>query len=261
MADPELSPTDPAPRMRADLRVHKTPTAEGAVYEVEDPAAGKRYPLRDFELSIARMLNGQRSVAQVIAGASDIGIPVSLPSFQGFIRKLKSAGLLDSSGGPAGAAMEMVPGTTWEVRQEWPEPVRLQFQNALKAYRSDRFGDAKKHLQMLLAVQPQTPDAVDMLRSIEEQLSRDPKADKAPSFLDVYNAAERTWFQDGEAGRSVTGEEEADVPLPQLGGGGKKVLFVLGAVALLGAAGLAIPLPYTLSTGCQLEARAKYEVK
>jgi HlyD family secretion protein len=251
--------------MRSDLRVHRKADAGKPSFEVEDPSAGKRYPFHDFELSIARMLNGQRTVAQVLQSAGDIGIPVSLPSFQNFVRKLGSLQLLDVSGSLAPVVAPTAAGTTWEVRNEWPEEVRNQFQNALKAYRTERFKDAAQHLQMLLAVAPQTAEALDMLAHVKAELAKDPAAQKAPSFVATFNAAEATWFDDGDTGRSTSGEQQAaevpDLPVAPLQPSGKKWLLVMGGVVVAVAAGLAVPLPYSPAAKCQLEARARFEVK
>ncbi len=262
MTQPELAPTDLAPRMRADLLVHKMANAGQLMFEVEDPAAGRRYPLHDFELSIARMLNGRRTVSEVLKAAGDIGIPVSLPSFQGFLRKLSSFGLLDAAAASdPGVAPAAAPGTTWEVRNGWPENVRLQFQSALRAFRTDRFGDAKHHLQQLLAIQPGIPEAVDMLRHVDRVLTQDPGASKVPTFSETYNTVEKTWFTDGESGRSVSSENELPETLPGIETGGRGALVGIAVVVVVGIIALVVPLPYSVKAKCQLLARARYDVK
>jgi len=61
-AVPEPAPfrgdDDAVPRFRTDLRVERG--ASPALYDVTDPASGRRFTLYEFELAIARMLDGRR---------------------------------------------------------------------------------------------------------------------------------------------------------------------------------------------------------
>src|SRR4051812_34928228 len=77
-AEPELElPTDRVPALRPDLKIVRSEKNAGMV-EVTDPERGQTFSLYDFEVSIARMLNGRRTAFQVIEAAAKIGIPVSL---------------------------------------------------------------------------------------------------------------------------------------------------------------------------------------
>src|SRR5437763_3698939 len=101
------------PAFRGDLLVEKQ---EGkGLFEVTDPVSAKKFTLYDFELSIARMLNGKRTASQVIEAATKIGIPVTLESLEKFVRQLHAYGFLTDVAPPS----ERTPGTAWEPRAEW----------------------------------------------------------------------------------------------------------------------------------------------
>ena len=79
MSMPTLHPEARVPRLRRDLTIYDAPagTGEGRV-KVESPASGAIIELRGFELSIARMLNGTRTVNEVVQAAGQIGLPITV---------------------------------------------------------------------------------------------------------------------------------------------------------------------------------------
>src|SRR5262245_12205409 len=84
-----LTPGDPLPKFRADLKVSK----KGAgLFEVEDPQSGKKFTLYDFELSLARLLNGGRNAGELVDEGVRLGIPVTLETLPKFLRQLKAYG-------------------------------------------------------------------------------------------------------------------------------------------------------------------------
>src|SRR3954468_5563100 len=91
----QLSLADVVPVLRADLKIGDPMPGRGeSEIRVENPTNGKALQLKGFEVSIARMLNGRRTAEEVLTAASQIGLPLSLESFNGFLHKLDREGFL-----------------------------------------------------------------------------------------------------------------------------------------------------------------------
>src|SRR6185369_2368173 len=115
-----LTSEDVVPAFRADLKLADPVQGAGEkLVTVADPVSGKSMAFRGFELSIARMLNGQRTANEVIEAAGQIGLPISIEGLSGFVKKLKSLGFLSH---PLDAPVEK--STTWNERREWSDDVR-----------------------------------------------------------------------------------------------------------------------------------------
>ncbi len=152
-AEAPLTAQVTVPKVRLDLQVSKVPDAQG-IFLVRDPNGGRTFSLFDFELSVARMLDGKRSAQEVIDGANRIGITVKLESLRGFIGQLRAYHFLDDSG----AARPAEP-STWPKRKSWEPRVRELFQAALKASREGRRPDAVSALDALLVLDPENAEA------------------------------------------------------------------------------------------------------
>ena len=98
---PPLDLAAPVPRLRGDLKVTADLSSDDNAIFIEDPSTGKKHALKDAELSLARMLNGKRNVAQVIEAAQKIGVPVSLDGLTHFVAKMRTLALLDEVQPPA----------------------------------------------------------------------------------------------------------------------------------------------------------------
>src|SRR5687767_6257088 len=121
MAD-MLTPDDVVPPFRSDLKLADPVQGAGEkLVTVADPISGKSMAFRGFELSIARMCNGQRTANEVIDAAAAIGLPISLEGLSGFVKKLRALGFLSH---PLDAPVPRA--TTWDERREWSEEIRAR---------------------------------------------------------------------------------------------------------------------------------------
>lgn len=149
------------PLFREDLKVTPRPGSK-AVLEVLDPVKGRSFSLYDFELSIARMLNGVRTVAEVSETAAKIGIPVTPATLSRFIRQMRAYGFI----------AEQAPAQKhfWDQRRQWSAEVRGLYQGALRLYRASRYEDCLEYLGALLEIDPENADAKELKQRVDEAL-------------------------------------------------------------------------------------------
>ena len=278
MAD-QLSPSDVVPAFRQDLKLADPVQGAGEkLVTVADPASGKSMAFRGFELSIARMLNGQRTANEVVDAAAAIGLPISLEGLSGFVKKLKALGFLSHPlDGPVPKP------TTWSQRREWSEEIRQRYQQALKEARSNELLSAKEHLTRLLDDAPDNDDVRGLMQWVDERLKAPAAGKKLPPFTDVFGVVERTWFEQAERQSTEnqrlaslsdvpaatdpslehqTGESFDELPTKKKGGFGKVVLvLLLLIIAGGGAAAALVPLPYVLNGTFELAARSSLNVE
>jgi RND family efflux transporter MFP subunit len=169
----ELDPNRPLPPFRQDLQVRRS--AQKAVFDTLDPQSGKSFPLYDFEVSLARMMDGRRTAAQVLETGSGLGISVTLESLGKFVRQLQAYGFLGEplepeaaaapppSGGPAW-------GQTWERRDAWEDAVRTLFRTGLRMLRLSKPAEAKQYFSAVLESAPDNQEAREMLAVAEAAL-------------------------------------------------------------------------------------------
>lgn len=114
---PELdgSPEAVPPAFRADLKVVQRD--QSAIHDVTTPE-GKTFQLYDFELSLARMLDGKRRNAEIVGAAKLLTIPVTLESLASFVRQLRRYGFL------AGPPLEPLPLSVQPAAGAKPSPAR-----------------------------------------------------------------------------------------------------------------------------------------
>ena len=153
----------PLPRFRADLVVG--PEAEGALLRVEDPLTARHLSLHDFELSLARMLNGQRTTVEVVAAAERLGIPIDGSSLGQFISLLEAEGFVEPPGSPPALTEPQRP-----PRTPWSAEVRERYQHGLKATREGHYVEAARAFEAVLAADPGNPEAAERLAEVERQL-------------------------------------------------------------------------------------------
>src|SRR5262245_48791607 len=115
---PPLTLGDVVPRFRTDLEVKRHPDRR-SVFEVLDAARGKAFILYDFEISLARMLNGTRQVREILDAGQRLGIPVTLESFNQFVRQLARYGFLAGESDVPQDASPAAP-----ERESWPDGSR-----------------------------------------------------------------------------------------------------------------------------------------
>ncbi|MFZ5444424.1 MAG: hypothetical protein ACOZQL_30815 [Myxococcota bacterium] len=153
-------PEDTVPRLRGDLIISRSAQSRGTV-EVRDPASDRSFTLYDFEVSIARMLDGRRSASEVLAAANRLGIPVNLATLRAFLQQLRAYRFID----------ERVTGgdTTWPPRQEWTQEVRELYQSALRLLRQGRYDEALGYVEAMQAADPENAEAKSLRERIEAE--------------------------------------------------------------------------------------------
>lgn len=258
----QLGLSDVVPVLRADLKIDDPQPGRGeSEIHVEDPTTGKFLVMKGFELSLARMLNGRRTAEEVLTAAGQIGLPLSIESLNGFLRKLNKEGFLHKVAG-----MAPIDITTWEARSEWNEEIRRLFQEALREARADRFVAAKSRLDALLARSPAIKEAQQLLHWVMQRL-RPESGPSTPAFSDVFAMVEKSWFAEGEQASAANERAAADRPSfsdptekadPNWRPPGKsKLPLVLGGLAVLGVAGaLMVPMPRTATAPFTLQPRS-----
>ncbi len=160
--------SSPIPTFRADLVLGK----KGNLFEVSDPTSGKRFTFYDFEISLARMLNGQRTWTEVIEAGNRLGIPVNLASLAQFVRQLERYGFL----GPAGTLPPPAPPESiWGKRDKWEDSIRNLFQSGLRLTRQGRYYEAAAYFEAILEHDPANAEAQEMLGKVQEHLAKEPQ--------------------------------------------------------------------------------------
>jgi biotin carboxyl carrier protein len=241
-----LSPTDPVPVLRGDVVFSGRPTGAGAELVLVRPiGVGSGAQVHGFELSLARMLNGRRTAEEVVNRATRLGLPLSLPALEGFIRFLEQHHLLARS--PMEAASAVSP---WSERSEWEAGVRLQYQAALTALRGGRSDEARALLDRLLEKAP----LLDEARTLRQWLVEHPeaKSDQGETFNETFERAERNWPSRRPPlsrlkGGTTFEEDELRAVRPSFAP--MAVLIAIFAIALLA---LVVPLPRVVSVPAQL---------
>ncbi|MBI5542858.1 MAG: hypothetical protein HY901_03145 [Deltaproteobacteria bacterium] len=160
-----------APLFRSDLTLGRR--AAGGLYDVADPVTLKTFAFYDFEISIARMLNGLRTYGQVIEAAHRLGIPASLESLAQFIRQLERYGFL----APPGASPTPVANSSvWPKRDRWEESIRQLFQSGIRLSRQARYYEAAAYFEAILEHDPDNEEATEMLEQVRFHLASAPAA-------------------------------------------------------------------------------------
>ncbi len=215
-SDPaNVDPKDLIPRLLGDrvpglrTQVQLQPSLQSAgLYDACVRGSDRTFKLYDFEVSIARMLNGRRTASELIEAAGRIGIPVSLDSLGKFIRQLHAYGFVAPPGAPPGE--EEGP---WTPRSEWKPEVRELFQSALRTFRMDRAAEAREYLEALLQIEPEVPEAIALLTRIEERLAGETPELPAPTFTELHTP-EASVVAFVPPGLAAADEEPFEIPPP-----------------------------------------------
>lgn len=155
-------PTPPPPSeervpcIRNDLTF--APGKRMGVVEVKDPRRNRSFTLYDFEANIARMLDGRRTLAEVAEAADRLGIETSPEALRGFFRQLEAFGFLSA---------ELVPVQPPRGRKPWMPEIREMYRHALRHSRRGELTEAVEYLEALLQVDPDVPEAKDLLMQVQ----------------------------------------------------------------------------------------------
>ncbi len=254
-----MKQTDLVPALRADLVLSQEPRDVGLhTVTIKDPVSQKSLNVRGFELSICRMMNGTRTVADVCAAAQAIGIPVTPEKLGALLARLNTLGLLAPKpaapapppapvaappSAPVGAAMKNARSLTWFGRAQWSSQTRAHYQNALKEARLDHLENAKRDVMKLLETAPDTEEAKVLLGWIDEQIASKAAGQKRQTFADVFAEVEHEW----------SAEESVRLERSELMRRRRQKLL---APALLGFAALLVfvPLPFRATAHWRLQA-------
>lgn len=156
---PEVALEDAVPRLRTDL-VFK-PAARAGLVEVRDLHAGRSFTLFEFEVTIARMLDGRRTLEQVVGATERLGLKVTLETLRNFIRQLDGFGFLQPTPEAlvrATASPEPSP-IPAQAPASWLPELREMFNFALGHARAHQYEQAEEYLQGLLEIDPTLPEA------------------------------------------------------------------------------------------------------
>lgn len=181
-AEPRLL-SDIVPTLRPDLSIVVKPDSSG-LFDVGQRGAAQTFTLYDFEVSIARMCNGRRTVSELIEAAARIGIPVTLDSFRKFVRQLNAYGFLLA---PDEVPAPVEEDPTWTPRAEWKPEVREHFQSALRTFRKGRLTESRGYLEALLQIQPEVSEAIELLARVEERIALG-EGEPMPTFVELHGA-------------------------------------------------------------------------
>ncbi len=153
-------PSDLVPTLRGDLVITRSTTSKGTL-EVKDPISGRSFTLYDFEVSIARMLDGKRSAAEVLSAANRLGIPVTLPTLKTFLQQLRAYQFIDLAAGGGDS--------TWPKRRQWSAEVRDLYQGALRLMRSGKFDEARSYVEAMVEADPSNEEATALRQRIDAE--------------------------------------------------------------------------------------------
>jgi hypothetical protein len=156
---PPLSLQDTVPNLREDLVVARG--ASPGQFEVRDPKGSGALVLHDVQLQVGRMLDGRRRVADVVANAHMLGIPVDVEGLSTFVRSLEQQRFLSPPGSTAGG-----PSRTRPPRKVWHPRTREQFQSAMRLVREGRPHEAVPIFGRLASDDPDNVEAREMLALI-----------------------------------------------------------------------------------------------
>jgi hypothetical protein len=160
---PPFGPEDAVPRFRTDLQVRRGATP--ALFDVSDPVTERKFTLYEFELAIARMLDGRRKVSEVVESGARLGIPMDVGALYKFVRQMWHYGFL-APPGEAGRGDALGEAGTWDTRQPWDEATRTLFQTGQRLMRLGRNADAAGYFEAVLDAHPANPEATEMLALI-----------------------------------------------------------------------------------------------
>jgi len=154
------------PEFRSELRI--TPGAGG--YDVCDPTTGQAHPLNEYEVSLARMLDGRRPVFEVLEAGERLGIPINLESLQKFIGLLEQYGFLCPPES-LDAALDIAVDNAWSSQGQRDNSANTLFQSGIRFLRQGKPAEAASYFEVLLAEEPDNVEARELLAMANQSLA------------------------------------------------------------------------------------------
>lgn len=152
---------DVVPLLRNDLIITPSKSSRSTL-DVFDPAFDRSFTLYDFEISIARMLDGRRTAGEIIVAANRLGIPATLATLRTFLQQLRAYQFIDTNAPAADAS-------TWAPRKEWTIEVRELYASALRLMRASRFEEARQYVDAMVAADPSNQEAAALRQRIDAE--------------------------------------------------------------------------------------------
>ncbi len=182
-----ITPDDVVPSLRNSLAFNHLPQGLGAGFvNVKNIINGDEYRLRGFEYSLARLLNGRRTAADVVSAARQVGLPVTLSDLDGFVKKLSDHHLVTQTPLPPND-YDMA---SFEARERWDDKTRQLYRTALREGRAGNLNRALISLECLLYERPKTEAAVHLRKRLKESLKA---PDSVAQFRKIFADTERDW--------------------------------------------------------------------
>lgn len=160
---------DGLPRLRTDLQY--SPSRAPGMVEVRDLQAGTSYTFFEFELTIARMLDGHRTLEQVSHGAERLGIRAGIASVKAFVTQLESLRLLQQA--PRATPPAAVSRTSPPTQDGWLPELREMYNFALGYARAGQHDEAVRYLEELLAIDDSLQEARALLAEVRGRRAGD----------------------------------------------------------------------------------------
>lgn len=145
-----------APCIRNDVSF--LPGKRPGVVEVRDWQRQRTFTLYDIEANIAQMLDGERTLEEVVSACARIGITATVQSLHNFARLLGSFGLLSDE-----PALRQRP----RGRRVWSEALRERYRDALLQSRTGKLDAAAETLKALLEEDPDSAEVASLLAQVQ----------------------------------------------------------------------------------------------
>jgi hypothetical protein len=170
-----LTKRDPVPALSRELDLSRVPTGAGAeVYQLAGTGGQAPQLVHGYELSVARMLDGQRTVEDVLTNCERIGVPMDEKALEGLLDRLGKAGYFADPQHPGMAEHD----PHGPRRAQWTPEARDLYREALKCAREGDFSAAREAIEAMLLQAPDTAEAL----QLREWLARHPGASAAKAL-------------------------------------------------------------------------------
>jgi len=120
------------PKLRTDLRMERASVGDAAIFEVRAPGSTSTCKLYDIELTVARMMDGERDLQAIAAASGANGLPVTVHQLQKFIRELAAYGFIENAPPLRPAAAEVAGVKVVPRPSPWSAPPRPKLRSDVK---------------------------------------------------------------------------------------------------------------------------------